>query len=77
MVFISHILPWLQIILAILLVTGILLQQNQEGLGSAFGGSGSGGVVYSKRGFEKNLFIITIILAILFALANILTLFIH
>lgn len=62
-----------QIILAILLVTVILLQARGTGLGAAFGGEGN--VYRTKRGIEKKLFHFTIILAVLFfgvALANVL-----
>ncbi len=69
-------LPWLQIIFAVLLTAAILLQRSDEGLGSAFGGSGSGGVLYTKRGFERTLFIGTIVLAILFIANSIATLLI-
>ena len=71
----AKILPWLQIALAVLMVAGILLQRSEEGLGSAFGGSG-GGVTYAKRGLEKKLFVATIVFAVLFVLASILTLFV-
>lgn len=56
----------LEIILAALLVTCVLLQQKGSGLGSAFGGAG---VIYStKRGIEKIIFRATIVLAVLFFL---------
>jgi preprotein translocase subunit SecG len=53
-----------QIILAVLLVASILLQAKGDGLGSAFGGSG--GVVSTRRGPEKGIFIFTIIVATVF-----------
>ncbi len=53
-----------QLIVSILLIIVILLQSRGTGLGSAFGGSG--GVYLTKRGLEKKLFIITIILSVLF-----------
>lgn len=53
-----------QIIISIFLITAILLQQRGAG-GSAITG-GSQTSYYTKRGFEKILFIATIILAILF-----------
>ncbi|KKW34490.1 MAG: Preprotein translocase, SecG subunit [Candidatus Giovannonibacteria bacterium GW2011_GWA2_53_7] len=71
----AGILPWLQVTLSILLVAAILLQQSKEGLGSAFGGDSGGGVSYTKRGAEKTLFSATIILAILFAISSVLSLF--
>ena len=71
----ANILPWLQIVFAVLMVAGILVQRSEEGLGSAFGGA-NGGTVYAKRGLEKKIFIGTIILAILFIASSILSLFI-
>lgn len=53
-----------QIVLSILLVIVILLQQKGSGLGGIFGGSSN---VYStKRGVDKILHILTIILALVF-----------
>jgi preprotein translocase subunit SecG len=60
-----------QLILAVLLVAAILLQARGTGLGAAFGGGGN--VYRTKRGAEKKIFQMTIILSILFfgvALAN-------
>ena len=68
-------LPYIQIILGILLVAIILLQQSEAGLGSAFGGSRTANPFATKRGAEKKLFIITIILAILFVASNLVALF--
>lgn len=76
MSFLANILPWVQVILAVLLVIAILLQQSQEGLGSAFGGGAGGGVFHAKRGAEKMLFISTIVLAGLFIILNIVHLFV-
>jgi preprotein translocase subunit SecG len=58
---------WLQIaqiVISILLIIVILLQNRGAGLGSAFGGTG--GVYLTKRGLEKKLFAVTIVLAVLF-----------
>ncbi len=63
---IANILPWVQIALSILLVGSILLQQSASELGGAFGG-GDRAVFHTKRGFEKVLFVTTIVIAILFA----------
>jgi preprotein translocase subunit SecG len=62
-----------QLVLAILLMGAILLQAQGTGLGSAFGGGGN--TFRTKRGAEKKLFQLTILLSILFfgvALANVL-----
>ena len=53
-----------QIGVSMLLIVAILLQQKGGGLGSAFGGDGA--VYRSRRGLEKALFVITIVLAALF-----------
>jgi protein translocase SecG subunit len=63
----------LQIILAILLTGAILLQQRGSGLGSTFGGEGN--VYRSMRGFEKLLFVATIVIAVLFVISAVLTVF--
>lgn len=64
-------LPVIQIILSILLVTSILLQQRGSGLGAAFGGEGN--VFRTKRGVEKMLFYASIGLSVLFFVNAILT----
>lgn len=61
-----------QIIISLLLIISILLQQRGGGLGAAFGGETT--IYRTKRGAEKFIFRLTIILSILFlatALANI------
>ena len=71
MTLLSQTLPWIQIVLAILLVAGILVQRGSNGLGSAFGSSDTGGIFYAKRGMEKQIFIATIVLAILFLITSV------
>ncbi len=56
----------LQVIVAVLLTGAILMQQRGTGLGGAIGGSGGSEVYSSKRGAEKTLFNITIVLAVIF-----------
>jgi len=62
-----QILPYIQIVLSLLLIGGVLLQQSEAGLGSAFGGGGESSMHHTRRGFEKYLFYATIIISILFA----------
>ena len=69
------ILPYVQVIVSLLLVIGILLQRSEAGLGSAFGMDGMSGARYTRRGFEKLLFNATIVIAILFAVSTIASLF--
>lgn len=60
-----------QLIIAVLLIVAILLQNKHGGLGGAFGGSGGGSANYmTKRGFEKKLYIATVVLAVLFFLIS-------
>lgn len=54
----------IQIILSITIITLVLLQVKGGGLGSIFGGDG--GVYRTRRGIEKRIYQITIVLAIIF-----------
>lgn len=56
-----------QLIISILLIAAILLQQRGAGGSAIMGGGGVS--YYTKRGFEKILFIATIILSALFILS--------
>lgn len=67
----KNILQITQITLSILLTMAILLQARGTGLGRAWGGGGES--FRSKRGVEKILFRLTIILAILFFLSSIIS----
>ncbi len=62
------ILDIVQILLAILLTCVILLQNRDSGLSGLFGGSGN--IYQTKRGFEKNLFYATVVIAVLFFLVS-------
>lgn len=62
----------IQLILAILLVVVVLLQQRGSGLGAAFGGGGN--IYGTRRGADKILFQITIVVSVLFFVTAILNL---
>jgi len=66
----QQVLNLIQIILGVLLIIVILLQSKGTGLGSTFGGEL--GMYRTKRGAEKLLFRLTIVLTVLFILASIL-----
>lgn len=66
MTIIATMLPYIQIILSIILIVAILLQQSSAGVGGALGGGDGGGLYHTRRGFEKFLFITTIVVAVLF-----------
>jgi protein translocase SecG subunit len=72
---IHKILAIVQIVISALLVIGILLQQRGAG-GSAITGGSGGGSYYTKRGFEKILFIAIIVLASLFTIGAIASMYI-
>jgi len=67
---IDTILSIIQMILAVLLVTGVLLQSKTSGLSGAFGGDDSSGSFQTRRGLEKIIFETTIVVAISFALIS-------
>lgn len=69
------IMPYIQIVLAVLLVAAILIQKSEAGVGGSFGGSDNFNAgFHSRRGFEKKLFYTTIIIAILFVISSLLIL---
>ena len=61
-----------QMILGAALIASILLQQRGTGLGGAFGGEVT--AYRSRRGIERTLFRMTIVLAVLFAAFSLLNL---
>lgn len=67
----EKILSIIQIVTGILLIVLILLQQRGATLGAAFGGEST--VFSARRGIEKTLFITTIIVAVIFLTAAILS----
>jgi protein translocase SecG subunit len=67
------ILPYIEIVLAILIVIAILLQKSEAGVGGSFGGSDNfASGFHTRRGFEKKLFYFTIIISILFIISSLL-----
>lgn len=64
-------LPYAEIVLSLLLITGIVLQQRGAGIGGAFGSDNFSSTFYKRRGSEKFLFNATIVVAILFVLTAI------
>ena len=59
-------------ILSVALIAAILLQQRGTGLGGAFGGEVT--AYRSRRGIERTLFRLTILLAVLFVIFSLLNL---
>ncbi|MFH0912526.1 MAG: preprotein translocase subunit SecG [Patescibacteria group bacterium] len=70
---IGNILMIVQVVLAIILMVSILVQGRGASLGEAFGGSSS--FYTTRRGAERTLFVITIVVAVLFVVTALLNLF--
>lgn len=64
---IDTILPYITLGSAALMIAAILLQQRGASLGAGFGASGE--LFTTRRGFDKNLFDVTIIFAVIFVLS--------
>ncbi len=62
---ILSILPYIQILLAILMVILVLIQQTESDAGGSFGG-GATSNWHTRRGAEKFIFYFTIVISILF-----------
>jgi protein translocase SecG subunit len=69
---VREMLPYIQIILSVVLVLAILLQQSGSSTGGALGGGDGASFHTTRRGFEKFLFTLSIVCAILFALSALL-----
>ncbi|MBU0476858.1 preprotein translocase subunit SecG [Patescibacteria group bacterium] len=69
----KNLLPFLQIIVAVLLILFILFQQRGTAMGSAFG-QGGGGFYSSRRGIQQKLLWATVGLGALFIILAILNL---
>lgn len=72
-----HLLSIVQLILAILLIALVLIQRANTDASGAFGADGGGNASIEKRGAEKSLHRLTIIVAVLFVLSLATTLFVY
>lgn len=64
---IDSILQITTVVSAVLMILAILLQQRGASLGAGFGSSGE--LYTTRRGIDKNLFEVTIILAVIFVMS--------
>ena len=64
------------IITSVALIASIILQSKGTGMGGGLTGVDSGGVFMARRGVEKTLFIITIILSLIFFTLTLLNVYI-
>lgn len=70
-------LPYIQLVLAILIIIAVLLQQTGASLGGAFGGDNFSAGYHTRRGMEKNLFYTTIVMGVLLGALSFLALLIQ
>ena len=63
----AGLLPYIEVVLAVLLVVFVLLQQTGATVGGAFGGDNFSAAYHTRRGVEKWLFWASIVVGILFA----------
>lgn len=68
------VLPYVQIVLSVLLISAVLLQRTGASLGGAFGADNFSSGFHTRRGLERTLFYATIALGVLFALSALLNL---
>lgn len=73
----TGVLPYVQIVLSILLIVAILLQRTGASLGGAFGADNFSSGFHTRRGFEKTLFVASIVLAVLFAVSALINLLLN
>ncbi|HEY4526113.1 MAG TPA: preprotein translocase subunit SecG [Candidatus Paceibacterota bacterium] len=66
----NNVITVLQIALPIVIIILILLQERSAGLSSLWGGDG-GGFYQTRRGFERWIFIATIVCAVLLATVSV------
>jgi len=74
MSFLGPILPYIQVVLAILAIVGVLLQRSEAGLGGAFGGGDTNTHFHTRRGAEKFIFIGTVVVSLLLVASAVLAL---
>ena len=67
--FLQSVLPYVQIVLAVLIMGAVLLQRTGASLGGAFGADNFSSGFHTRRGLEKTLFTATIVLGVLFTLS--------
>lgn len=73
MTFILNILPYIQMVLAVILIILVLLQPTDADAGGSFGG-GAVSTWHTRRGAEKLIYLSTIVVGILFVVSVLLDL---
>jgi len=70
----ATVLPYVQVVLSVLLISAVLLQRTGASLGGAFGADNFSSGFHTRRGLERTLFYATILLGVLFAVSALLNL---
>ena len=65
------VLPYIQIVLAVILIVAILIQHSDASTGAAFGGGDTASLHRTRRGPELFIFVLTIVIAVLFIASSI------
>ncbi len=63
----TDLIPIAQIVVSVIVIGLILMQERGSGMGGLFGGGGNDQAYQTRRGMEKTIFVLTIILVIVFA----------
>jgi protein translocase SecG subunit len=71
---ITGILPYIQLVVAVLLIVCILLQRTGASMGGAFGGDNFSAGYHTRRGSEKTFFYATIVLGVVLVALSLATL---
>ncbi len=70
----SGVLPYIQVVLSVAVVICVLLQQSGASVGGALGGDNFSAAYHTRRGMEKTLFYVSIVLGVLLAASALLAL---
>ena len=62
-----------QLLISVVLIVVVLLQTRGTDIGAAFGGTGGSSSYRTRRGLEKTLFQLTIVLAVIFLAISVLS----
>ena len=71
---VAGILPYIQVALSIAVIICVLLQQTGASMGGALGGDNFSAAYHTRRGMERTLFFVTIVLGLLLAASALLAL---
>jgi preprotein translocase subunit SecG len=71
----ENLVNYIILVISVVLVILVLLQSKGGGLGGVFGGDGN--AYQTRRGLEKGIFVVTVILAVIFVALSLTSLFLQ